>query len=109
MTKPRKEELLMRKQQSNLKGRTFANLAFDGDVSAMCLSNPSADGETQSASTGLARARRVGLVEALEDVWNIVRSDAYSAVANLRNYKIILRFQPQIHVAAGGRVLYGIL
>ena len=61
----------LQQRQANREGRSGAGLAFGGERAAVGFGDPAADGKTQAGASGLARARFVGTIETLEDVFEI--------------------------------------
>ena len=65
-------------------GGATAGRAFDGDLAALRFHQATRDGEAEARAAGAlaaARSRRVGAVEAVEDVWQCLGGDAPARVS----------------------------
>ena len=69
-------------RQREVEAGAVAKLAFSPDASAVSLHNVLDDGEAEAGAAGLARARLVDAIKALEDALEMLGGDAGAEVLN---------------------------
>src|SRR6266508_726042 len=85
--------------------RSLPGLALQRDVAAVLPSDPARDRETQAGAARIASPRRVGAVEALEDMPQVVLRDAHAGVAHQDFSSRVMTPQTQRDATAGRCVL----
>src|SRR5215510_16051897 len=87
----------------------LAHRALHLECAPMPTGDLRGDGETQPRAAGLARPVSLDPVKALEEVWEMLRRDAWSGVAHRHPDRGDLLDRAHRHRTAGGRVLDGVV
>src|SRR5579863_9189508 len=97
-----------RPRQRKPEGGAGAGSAARPDPAALCLDQRLDDGETEAAARGLALARGVGAVKALEGAGQLLFGEAAAAVGHLDEHLAAGHPRPDVDVAAGRSVARGV-
>src|SRR5271154_4308081 len=83
--------------------------AFDGDAAAVFFDDPSCERQAEPYAGDAFRTRRLGAVEALEDMREGFRRNADSLIGNEQLRTVVFRSDGHLNAAAIGRKFDGVV
>src|SRR5215217_6447133 len=88
------------RRQRHARGRAEADLRAQLDQPVVRAHELADDGEADARAAGRPRARAVAAPEAVEDMWQVVRTDPDAGVAHLDEAAAVLAAHVQLHPPA---------